>query len=436
MKKFHDHAIKQSTASVMVQSWHSMSSAKSSKDENADLNENNIKVDWELTELREKKENDDNNEGDSNSSYESSCANRSAIATDRNEDENEDFLVRQLLSPGRVPENLKGRQGAASACVDTVIRLETVVAILASFFMLGLGEVPFRILSISTTKCDSRGIKEHFVFEFINFFSERHRIVSAMSFAWIFWSLLHGIWALFLRHHRPTTAQKRPLNALQSGHVSSVKHRQQSFIKFLDLIVMIGMTTTLLPTKSKWKVLMALIFLTGKSFIQTMQKGTPKLIRRIFVAIEFAIKMMIIRVVVKVSSNSDDIAVASSVLAIIWSLFVVCNKVPTQCEANPQQDKEEGGVADVCFLGHPAELSDCYALWLLPYSLDERWRPHKITNLLWPLHFLIGWYCCNYRQKLFGDQASFFCCDDVNYGKTRMQTWIAAHFGRHFVTRE
>ena len=37
---------------------------------------------------------------------------------------------------------------------------------------------------------------------------------------------------------------------------------------------------------------------------------------------------------------------------------------------------------------------------------------------------------------MFGDAASHFCCDDVCYGNTRMQNWVASHFGRHFVTHK
>ena len=126
----------------------------------------------------------------------------------------------------------------------------------------------------------------------------------------------------------------------------------------------------------------------------------------------------------------------STVLAIIWAVRVVSNPIPTPCETKQfyQCKLESGDVADVVFLGHPALLADAWALWLLPYSLSERWRPPIWTLPLWPFHYLVGWFVCNYRRKLFGDGASYFCCDDNYYGPTRMQNWVAAHFGRHFVT--
>lgn len=90
--------------------------------------------------------------------------------------------------------------------------------------------------------------------------------------------------------------------------------------------------------------------------------------------------------------------------------------------------------AVVVFLGHPADLSDSWALWLLPYSLKERWRPPFWAILLWPFHYIVGIYVCRYRRRIFGDEASFFRCDDVYYGKTRIQNWVSAHFARHFFT--
>ena len=77
-----------------------------------------------------------------------------------------------------------------------------------------------------------------------------------------------------------------------------------------------------------------------------------------------------------------------------------------------------------------------WALWLLPYSLRERWSPPFWTSLLWPFHYIVGIYVCKYRTRMFGDAASHFCCDDVCYGNTRMQNWVASHFGRHFITHK
>ncbi|KAL7455796.1 hypothetical protein ACHAWC_008571, partial [Mediolabrus comicus] len=122
---------------------------------------------------------------------------------------------------------------------------------------------------------------------------------------------------------------------------------------------------------------------------------------------------------------------ASCILTVLWSLWVVTNTHPTPCEVEKQNE-----VVDAVFLGHPAELSDCWALWLRPYSLQERWKPPFWTWPLWPFHYIVGYYVCNYRQHIFGDQASFFCSDTVRYGPTLMQNWVGTHFGRHFVTHK
>jgi hypothetical protein len=121
-----------------------------------------------------------------------------------------------------------------------------------------------------------------------------------------------------------------------------------------------------------------------------------------------------------------------------WAIWVVSTPIPTPCEIKSlttnDNDESSSVAADVVFLGHPAELMDCWALWMLPYSLSERWQGPFWAIPLWPVHYLVGWYVCNFRRKLFGDKASFFCCDDVHYEGIRMQTWTASHFGRHFVT--
>ena len=103
--------------------------------------------------------------------------------------------------------------------------------------------------------------------------------------------------------------------------------------------------------------------------------------------------------------------VISSTLSIVWIAWVVVNPVPTPCEVGTTRQPSkhaESEVADAVFLQHPALLSDAWALWLLPYSLKDRWRAPWWTWPLWPVHHLVGWYCVNYRSRLFGDYAAFF----------------------------
>lgn len=224
------------------------------------------------------------------------------------------------------------------------------------------------------------------------------------------------------------------------------KNRIRSTIHAIDVAVVIGMAH-ISQTENKTKTLIVAIVLMTVSYFRATQINAPKLFRRATAVLEFAVKMQALRHVIETSYNSVDFAAVSLAVSAMWLFFVVSNPNPTPCEANPKykciSDKndtiffgKDNRVADACFLGHPAELSDCWALWLLPYSLEERWRPPFWVWPLWPLHYVVGWYVCNYRQKLFGDSASFFCSDDVYYGSKRVQNWVAAHFGRHFVTRK
>ncbi|KAL9183087.1 hypothetical protein ACHAXT_004874 [Thalassiosira profunda] len=321
----------------------------------------------------------------------------------------DDFVVRQLLHHKRVADELKGRQGAASGGVDRAVRLETAIAMLAAFFMLGLGEVPLQAL-LSWNEC----------FDIEGILHKRERTTLGALGAWTMWGLLHGMWAMFLRS-RPSPRASSP--RAQSPETS----RRRSAIRVLDLMVMLS-AAQIVPLEMKSTVLTTCAFLTAKSFIQSAP--VPKLVWKILTLAEFALKLMILRALVDASPDSTAI---SSVLAVGWAVWVVSNPVPTPCEA-AQHNLPSGNIADVVFLGHPAQLSDAWALWLLPYSLNERWVAPLWTWPLWPLHYLVGWYVCNFRRKLFGDGASFFCCDDVSHGHTRMQNWVAAHFGRHFVT--
>jgi len=397
-----------STASIMVNTWHSLSGRGTT-----------IK---EKTKGIEKQGSFDVTESESlsSSSETTSLSSSDNVSKhnqpDKKEDEDQEYIVRQLLHHKRVQDNLKGRQGAASNGVDKAVRLETAVTILSTFFMLGLGEVP--LMALSTDMDNScRSLLNH----------DKQRTISLSLYAWLLWSLLHGIWATFLK----SRALSQSMKALQLHHTSPANNRQRSILHMIDLAVMIGIATFVVPSESKWLILVVCVFLNVKAFLQSMQIQYPKLIWKSLVGMEFVAKMTVLRMVSQILS--DEATMVSSVLSVLWALWVVSSPVPTPCEVVHCRNLHTD-VANVVFLCHPALLSDCWALWLLPYSLKERWQTPLWAVILWPVHYLVGLYVCKYRSKLFGDAASFFCCDDHYYEDTRMQNWVASHFGRHFVT--
>jgi hypothetical protein len=349
-----------------------------------------------------------------------------------------DFVVRRLLRRERVSDDLRGRRGAASDWVDKAVRLETAIAILAAFFMVGLGEVPLGAFSgTSMTPTATRCL------ESLPGYLARgggggggRRTTSAAAYTWLLWGLLHGVWATFLRHRRRRSSTTGGTTMRTSGADSvTTADRLGSLLRLLDLGVAIEIGARELPPDRRRMMLLACVLLTGKAFARSMRY--PRMIRTILSAAEFATKLAILRMLA--DASPDDATAISSVLAIAWVIWVVFSPAPTPCEGDTsyclRSDARKNDVAaDAVFLGHPALLSDAWALWLLPYPLSERWSAPWWTRPLWPVHYLVGWYVCNYRRRLFGDGAAFFCCDDNRYGQTRMQNWVASHFGRHFVT--
>ena len=275
--------------------------------------------------------------------------------------------------------------------------------------MLGLGETPLKGLANNTVECVDFNVDRDFV--------------DALLFCWLLSSLLHGIWSVFLRAKGQLSKSMR---AVSLNHTSPAKARRRSFLMAFDLSVMVGIATFLLPKAQDYvKVLPICALLAAKSYIHL---GAPRLVKKGLIATEFGLKLLLLR-----SINSIHFAGVSTCLAVCWTLWVVVCPSPTPCEAcEITSDQDEP--ADAVFLGHPALLTDAWALWLLPYSLEERWITPRLALLLWPFHYVVGLYVCKYRRRLFGERSSFFCCDDVYYDQIRMQNWVAAHFGRHFVT--
>ncbi|KAK1735765.1 flavin-binding monooxygenase-like protein [Skeletonema marinoi] len=397
---------RKSTASVMVQTWHALTAKKIDNDAMKTAEKGDFIGGKENATNEDK---DESTEGESLSSGNSSLTssdNKSTTNVVQIIDANDEYVVRQLLHHERVCNSLKGRQGSASSGVDKAIRLATSVSILAAFFMIGINNVPMQWLSSGNIVATS---------DMCNIFQDQSRVLSVALYSWLLWGLLYGIWAIFLKSRSDSQL---------SNQSSSSRRRQISFIRMADFTVMIGVAY-LLPPESKGMLLFTLIVLTGKSFIQSMDISFPRIVWNGLLAVEFLTKLRILRML----QQSSDTMLTSFVLTVLWSLWVVTNANPTPCEVEKQRE-----VADAVFLGHPAELHDCWALWLRPYSLQERWQAPSWVWPLWPFHYVVGWYVCNYRQRLFGDKASFFCSDTVMYGNALMQNWVATHFARHFVT--
>ena len=404
-----------STASIVVNAWHSFTPKKATTNEKKDT-----------LIIRQQSSFDDATEGESiSSSSETNSLDNISSITGQNmkEDDNDDYIVRQLLHHKRVQDNLKGRQGVASNGVDKAVRLETAIAILASFFMLGLGEVPLMVLPIMHTS--NNCIDLH------SLLHDKQKVISLSLYAWLLCSLLYGLREKLLK----SSTLQQSMKAMQLDHTSARTKRQRSILHMIDLGVQIGIATYVVPSEYKWMILLVCTFLNLKALLQSMH--IPKLIWRSLVVMEFVAKLATLRLVSGLIS--DETSILSSLLSLTWAAWVVSSSSPTPCEVKQLSFRQyhnikNDDVADAVFLGHPALLSDCWALWLLPYSLKERWQAPSWSLILWPFHYLVGLYLCKYRSRLFGDSASFFCSDDNYYGKMRMQNWVASHFGRHFVT--
>jgi hypothetical protein len=450
-----------STATIMVQAWHSLTSSTTSESTSTRTNEKTKKStgtpssgNTTKDSTHEDQEDDDDTEVESVSSTESSQEedpSSSTTISNGNVDHNDqDFIVRQLLDPGRVPTELTGRQGAATEGVDTAVRIETVLAILASVFILGFGTVPFRALALSPPSSSMPVLNTAPSGSSASLFG-----FATIAFVFWFSSLLYGIWALFLK---TTTSSVRNQGSSSHEEGSIARARRRAGINILDLLLLIGTANCVFPpddsstsyftsTDSNSGVTFCwylAIGVTVKAYLQAACIQRSRLLLASMRGLEFFGKLILANqlralLVAEQASTAhphqDQMAWIESTLSLAFAVWVVSTPIPTPCEVKSQAiDDHHESVADVVFLGHPAELMDCWALWLLPYSLAERWQGPYWAIPLWPIHYLIGWYTCNLRRRIFGDKASFFCCDDVRYEGIRMQTWTASHFGRHFVT--
>lgn len=342
------------------------------------------------------------------------------------DDDDNVFIVRKLLRHNQSTHtNLRGRHAVsrvASKGVDKAVRLETSIMIIAVYFMIGLGIIPLRALSMTPTLYFS------WHESILSLIQDRERMLKAALPAWLLWSMLHGVWVTFLKSSS-RHSQSQTLGVYRYSTLS----RRRSFVHLFDLIVVIQIGIRTLSPNRRSLVLFAAIILTGKGFVRRI------VILQVLSVVEFVTKLAIMRQML--TTSSTDMIMITTILSIVWIAWVVIHPTPTPCEIDktyqlPNKDNNARSdvVVDAVFLGHPALLSDAWALWLLPYQLKERWQAPLWTWPLWPIHYIVGWYCVNYRRGIFGDDAAFFCADDHCYGHTRLQNWVACHFGRHFVT--
>ena len=425
-----------STASVMVQAWYSLTGHNRKKNKMLSKQRTSTaSTTTETTTTTLLDTCDSESDTDATSATTNSDSDTSDV--------DDDFVVRYLLRPGRVSDKLKGDQGAASKGVDNAVKIEMIIAIIAGVYIIGFDDVPFRIFnsmldwdspiifftsSVQFFVEDPTAAKETMP-EYVSLLNsiDNDRFWMNLLYGWLLYSILFAMSVQFLPSTKSSFKREKGSKDPSGG-------RKRSIVYALDvLIIATGVSKTGSSLKETILSLFLVAIITSKSFLRAANLRGPKVFWRTIAYYEILAKGMLGRWLIK--EQKDDVALIGSLVCIIWMSVTLTNgsSIP-DADRNREERFTKSQAADVVFLGHPAELCDCWALWLLPYALDERWRRPWWSVPLWPLHYLIGYYTCNFRQKLFGDSASFFPCDDVFYEGLRMQTWTAVHFGRHFVT--
>ena len=414
-----------STATIMVQAWYSLTGSSSKDTRKAKQQQTSATstapVTPKLMDI-------------SDSESESDITNSDSLSSSSSTSADDDFVVRNLLRPGRVSNKLKGMHGAVSKGVDNAVKIETMIAIIAAVYIIGFDDVPFRIIySIdwNSTFVTSSSLVPFLRTATSDIFSMENLIdINVfwvnLLYGWLLYSILYAMSIQFLPTSTTFRKQEKPSKDL-SG-------RKRSLVHAVD-VVMIATGVSHANSGSR-EILLGLflvMIVTSKSFLRAANWRGPKVFWKTMGYYEILARGLLGRWLLE--GQQDHVALVGSIICIVWIGTTLPNSSSvSEVGTDRGESHPKSAVADVVFLGHPAELSDCWALWLLPYSLDERWRRPWWSVPLWPLHYLVGYYTCNFRQKLFGDSASFFKCDDVVYDGLRMQTWTAAHFGRHFVT--
>ena len=320
-----------STASLIVQIWHFLT-AKPSKDLQSlvldvDLNAKAVGQTIGLSKFNDYGEKAGLIECNSPSS---SCTSYSSEDMDSPLDSDDKFVVRQLLHPSYVPHFLRGRDGSASGGVDKAVRIETAIAIVTAFFMIGLGRNPIEALS------------GHYSWiGVIQLQLSNEQIYAAGIISWLLWSVLHGLWLLLLKSRRQKGSDNHRF-----------KYHWLSVLNLADMIIVIAAQTLMPPEKNiGWLVCASL---TVKSFTQAQRKATSKLFRWLISGTEFISKVALLRALFKCDAHNNIIVLLTSVVTILWLIWVVSNSIPTPCEVA----SDAAVVADAVFLSHPAELTD------------------------------------------------------------------------------
>jgi putative flavoprotein involved in K+ transport len=313
----------------------------------------------------------------------------------------EDFVVRDLLQEGRVPSELSGRRGAASRGVDTAVRIEKTMMILSVVYIFGYGVAPFMLLSSDSVPDEKDGVQLTW---------------SLLLYAWMLMSILCGVDSMLL---------ERMENATTSIQEPSV-NRWASIRSSIDLaLIVIGV-----PSSASFQLkLVALVLaavVTTKSFLRSESRRASVPIWYALLAAEFVTKVVLSKSIV--NRSEDALPWIDASLSLVWACLSVTRSPVASIPTISIQRK----TPDIAFLGHPMELFDCWAFWLLPYPVAERWTRPWWSIPLWPIHYIVSYYTCHWRARLFGDDFSIFNADDVNYGGVQMQTWISVHFARHF----
>ena len=388
-----------STATLMVQGWHWLT--EPSRQASATTEKVLSKTEEELLAHSVSDDDDDGTDTESISDDSSTSKNsdKSIVRLD------EDFVVRALLKEGRVPLALNGRRGAASRGVDTAIRIESLLTILAVVYVFGYGVAPFTILSTSF------GLEGGFQWTW-----------AISLYSWLLFGILSSIDSLLFPRNKHDADQIRKVSVSRWGSIRNM----------MDL----AMIMIALPSSASYKVkalaLLLAVVITTKSFLRSERWRAPKPVWYAMLGVEGIAKMTLTKLIE--NGSQDQRTRADAVVCLVWMCLSV-SWSPTVSTGSPIESSTHAKAApDIAFLSHPHELSDCWAFWLLPYRLDERWKRPWWSIPLWPIHYLVGHCACNLRVSLFGDGSSFFNADDVNYGGIQMQTWVSGHFTRHFFT--
>jgi len=379
-----------STASIMVHLWHSMTAQRQSSstgiktprtddpsaavlgtrhdddDDNGHPKVGKTNDDYHATTVADE---DDVTEAESVSSHGSTSDSDDDgdVHVDRVVDQ--DFIVRKLLRKGRLSKEMEGRQGTATDGVNTAIRIETACTILTTVFILGLNRMPLRALGMDYHDTTQYG-------------SEGESMVTLVLVSWLLGNLLYGIWIMFLRG----------VSSRTTSTYSSSKHGTKRVIRnLLDLIMFIVTATHCGPSRTRKIAWSLALGVTMKSYLMVPGVTRPKVFATGVNVLEFGGKLILLRGILAArETNARQMALVESLIAIVWALWVISSPVPTPCElaSNVVSSRSEASsVADVVFLGHPAELVDCWALWLLPYSLEERW-----TGPFWTVSIALDFY--------------------------------------------